>query len=204
MTIGTPPGFFRVPFRLPDGEEVELDTDRGLFSVAHVDPGTKVLLAKAPPPPSEGNLVDLGCGYGPISVALARQSPDATVWAVDVNPRARELTEANARRLGAANIKVIAPDDAPDDLMLLALYSNPPLHTGKSHLHELLVHWLSRLAPEGGAWLVVKRSLGSDSLIPWLTASGFPAAKLGSRRGYRVIEVKSARPGARAYKETGE
>lgn len=190
MTIGTPSGFFKVPFRLPDGEEVELDTDRGLFSVGHVDPGTKVLLAKAPPPPPEGNLVDLGCGYGPISLALAQQAPRATVWAVDVNPRARELTAANAGRLGASNVKVIAPDDAPGDLVVAALYSNPPLHTGKAHLHELLIHWLSRLAPDGGAWLVVKRSLGSDSLIPWLNASGFPAIKLGSRRGYRVIEVK--------------
>ena len=196
MTIGTPPGFFRVPFRLPGGEDVELDTDRGLFSVAHVDPGTKVLLAKAPPPPAAGNLVDLGCGYGPISIALARQSPEATVWGVDVNPRARELTESNARRLSADNVRVVAPDEAPEGLVVAALYSNPPLHTGKAHLHDLLIHWLGRLAPDGGAWLVVKRSLGSDSLIRWLGEAGFPATKLGSRRGYRVIEVKPSGSGS--------
>lgn len=178
-----------MPFKLPGGEEVELETDRGLFSVAHVDPGTKVLLAKAPPPPAEGHLVDLGCGYGPISIALARQSPDATVWAVDVNPRARELTHANAQRLGATNVRVVAPDDAPADLEVAALYSNPPLHTGKPHLHSILTEWLGRLQPDAAGWLVVKRSLGSDSLIRWLGANGFPASKLGSRKGYRVIEV---------------
>ena len=191
VTIGTPPGFLRVPFKLPGGEEVELETDRGLFSVAHVDPGTKVLLAKAPPPPPTGNLVDLGCGYGPISIALAHQSPAATVWAVDVAQRARELTEANARRLGATNVRVVAPGDAPADLTVSALYSNPPLHTGKPHLHSLLQEWLSRLESDAGAWLVVKRSLGSDSLIRWLSETGFPATKLGSRKGYRVIEVHS-------------
>ena len=181
----------RVPFKLPGGEEVELETDRGLFSVAHVDPGTKVLLAKAPAPPPTGNLVDLGCGYGPISIALARQSPEATVWAVDVAPRARELTEANARRLGASNVRVVAPDEAPADLVVAALYSNPPLHTGKPHLHSLLHEWLGRLAPSAAGWLVVKRSLGSDSLIRWLSETGFPASKLGSRKGYRVIQVQS-------------
>lgn len=179
----------RIPFKLPGGEEVELETDRGLFSVAHVDPGTKVLLAKAPPPPPTGHLVDIGCGYGPISIALSRQSPAATVWAVDVNPRARELTAANARRLGAANVRVVGPEDAPPDLRVAAIYSNPPLHTGKPHLHSLLHEWLGRLEAAGNAWLVVKRSLGSDSLIRWLTETGFPATKLGSRKGYRVIEV---------------
>jgi len=194
VNIGTPPDFLRIPFKLPGGEEVELETDRGRFSVAHVDPGTKVLLAKAPPPPLAGNLVDVGCGYGPISIALARQSPEATVWAVDVNPRARELTEANARRLGAANVRVVAPEEAPGDLPVAAIYSNPPLHTGKPHLQALLREWLGRLEADGGAWLVVKRSLGSDSLIRWLSETGFPATKLGSRKGYRVIEVRPPSP----------
>ena len=183
-----------MPFKLPGGEEVELETDRGLFSVAHVDPGTKVLLAKAPPPPAEGNLVDLGCGYGPISIALARQAPAALVWAVDVAPRARELTAANAERLGVTNIRVVAPDEAPADLEVAALYSNPPLHTGKPHLHSILTEWLGRLEPHGAGWLVVKRSLGSDSLIRWLDQNGFPASKLGSRKGYRVIEVHPRAP----------
>ena len=168
--------------------------------MAHVDPGTKVLLAKAPPPPPSGNLVDLGCGYGPISIALARQSPGATVWAVDVAPRARQLTEANARRLGATNVRVVAPDEAPSHLTVSALYSNPPLHTGKPHLHSLLHEWLGRLDPAAAAWLVVKRSLGSDSLIRWLSETGFPATKLGSRKGYRVIEV---RPGDQAPPQCG-
>ena len=173
---------------------MELETDRGLFSVAHVDPGTRVLLAKAPAPPATGNLVDLGCGYGPITIALAKQSPEATVWAVDVESRARELIAANAERLGAHNVRVVAPEEAPRDLVVDALYSNPPLHTGKAHLHDLLTEWLGHLAPEAGAWLVVKRSLGSDSLIRWLADNGFPASKLGSRRGYRVIQVKRPTP----------
>lgn len=192
MSIGSDADALSVPFHLPDGEDVELKTDRGLFSVGHVDPGTRVLLAKAPVPPAVGNLVDLGCGYGPIALSLARQSPGATVWAVDVSPRARELTALNAEHLGTENVRVISPDEVPTDLVIDALYSNPPLHTGKPHLHSLLLEWLGRLAPGAGAWLVVKRSLGSDSLIPWLTANGLPAVKLGSRRGYRVIEVRAA------------
>src|SRR2546425_11964740 len=74
--------------------DVELQADRGVFGSRGVDLGTLVLLREGPAPPAEGEILDLGSGYGPIAVALARRAPGARVWAVDVNERAGALARA--------------------------------------------------------------------------------------------------------------
>ncbi|MFP5255977.1 MAG: class I SAM-dependent methyltransferase [Acidimicrobiia bacterium] len=180
-----------VRLTLPD-VTLELATDRGVFSADRVDPGTKYLLLDAPAPPETGTFVDLGCGYGPIACTLARRAPGATVWAVDVNERARALCRANAEALGLANVVVAAPDEAPEDLSIDRLWSNPPIRIGKAALHDLLGTWLGRLAPAGSAVLVVQKHLGADSLQRWLEGEGWRAVRLGSRSGYRLLEVTRA------------
>ena len=89
----------RVQLVLPD-LYLELETDSGMFSPGRIDPGTRLLLETAPPPPATGQLLDLGCGYGPLALAMAARSPDADVWAVDVNRRALALCARNAGRAG--------------------------------------------------------------------------------------------------------
>ena len=133
--------------------------------------------------------MDLGCGYGPIGCTLAARSPGATVWAVDVNERARALTRANADALGLGNVLVAAPEEVPDGLIVDLLWSNPPIRIGKAALHELLRTWLGRLAPTGTALVVVQKHLGADSLQRWLHQEGWRAERLGSRAGYRLLEV---------------
>jgi len=177
---------------LPD-LRATLATDRGVFSPDAVDAGTKLLLLEAPrPDPAEaGHLLDLGCGYGPVAVTLATRAPAATVWAVDVNERARGLAAANAAALGLANVRVAAPEDVPGDVRFAGIWSNPPIRVGKAVLHELLGRWLGRLAPGGRAWLVVHKHLGADSLARWCDAEGFATARLVSRAGYRILEVRA-------------
>jgi 16S rRNA (guanine1207-N2)-methyltransferase len=178
-----------VPLVLPD-LSVTLTTDRGVFGRDAVDPGTKLLLLEGPPPPAEGDLLDLGCGYGPIAVALARRAPAARVWAVDVNRRALELCATNAEAAGV-EVRAATPDEVPTDVRFAGIWSNPPVRIGKGALHALLVTWLERLAPDGRAALVVHRHLGADSLARWLAEQGWPATRIGSRMGYRLLEVGS-------------
>ncbi|MGK5523210.1 class I SAM-dependent methyltransferase [Micromonospora sp. URMC 107] len=174
------------------GRDYALASSAGVFSAARLDPGTAVLLRKAelPSAGTTGALLDLGCGFGPITCVLASSAPSATVWAVDVNERARELTAANAARVGAADrVRVAAPDDVPADLTLAEIWSNPPIHVGKDELHGILLRWLPRLAPDGVAWLVVARYLGGDSLQRWLVEQGWQVGRHASQKGYRVLRV---------------
>jgi len=186
-SVGSQP--HQVTLVLPD-VRLELTTDRGVFARDGVDPGTKMLLLEAPVPPVEGNLLDLGCGYGPIALALARRSPAATVWAVDVNHRALALTEANATAAGVLNVHPVSPSDVPDDVGFATIWSNPPVRIGKPALQALLACWLGRLVPGGSAWLVVHKHLGADSLARWLVGEGFPTERRRSRMGYRLLEVQ--------------
>lgn len=171
---------------------LELQADRGVFGSRAVDIGTLALLREAPAPPPDGDILDLGSGYGPIAIALARQAPRARVWAVDVNERALELTRANARAAGALNVTAALPDEVPPDVRFAAIYSNPPVRIGKVPLHALLEHWLARLAAGGYAYLVVQRNLGSDSLAAWLASEGHEVRRLKSKKGYRVLAVRAA------------
>jgi 16S rRNA (guanine1207-N2)-methyltransferase len=182
---------------LPDVGPFDLVTDRGVFSADGIDVGTMVLLRRIPPPPEEGNLLDLGCGYGPIALALAARSPATTVWAIDVNERALALMTENARAAGLSNVTVASPDAVPEDLRFAAIYSNPPIRIGKAALHDLLLRWIDRLEPAGSAWLVVQRNLGSDSLARWLVEQGFRVHRRASVRGYRLLEVRHGTGSAR-------
>jgi 16S rRNA (guanine1207-N2)-methyltransferase len=180
------PGQVRVI--LPD-VYLELATDAGMFSPTRLDPGTRLLLEEAPAPPAAGDLLDLGCGYGPIACVLATRSPGATVWALDVNERALALCARNAAAAGLANVRCAAPDDPAVPARFAAIWSNPPVRIGKEALHELLRTWLGRLAQGSQAHLVAGRNLGADSLHRWLAEQGWAVTRLAARSGYRLLQV---------------
>tara|TARA_B100001964_G_C14097273_1_gene537622 strand:- start:339 stop:974 length:636 start_codon:yes stop_codon:yes gene_type:complete len=181
----------QITLLLPD-LEVTLETDGGVFSGARIDRGTRFLLMEgAVPTQGATELMDLGCGYGPIACALAVRSPGSRVWAVDVNERALDLCRSNVASAGLDNVVVTTPDDMPDDVAFNAIWSNPPIRVGKAALHDLLSTWLDRLAPEGTAHLVVQRHLGSDSLARWLTGEGWTTQRRASRKGFRLLDVSA-------------
>ena len=179
----------RVELNLPDVHLV-LETDRGVFARGRVDPGTKALLLYGPGPvPGDRILVDVGCGYGPIALTLAARNPSATVWAVDVNPRALDLCRANAELNDLDNVVVCHPDSIPAGVVVDRIWSNPPIRIGKKALHELLDRWLARLGPSGTAHLVVQKHLGADSLQRRLERTGHPTTRRRSQSAYRLLDV---------------
>jgi 16S rRNA G1207 methylase RsmC len=175
------------------GQEYDLATSNGVFSPERIDTGTQVLLASVPAPPPGGNLLDLGCGWGPVALTLALESPHATVWAIDVNERALDLVRTNAQSLSLTNVRAVKPDEVPEDTTFTTLWSNPPIRVGKDELHGMLERWLPRLDSGSDGWLVVQRNLGSDSLHRWLQAS-FPAEfsfiRAATSKGYRVLRAR--------------
>lgn len=174
------------------GREVTLATAGGVFSPDHVDQGTAVLLEHLDVAPAGGDILDLGCGWGPITLALASHSPKSTVWAIDVNQRSLELTAANAKRMGLTNIKCVTPDQVPADLSFSGIWSNPPIRIGKDALHDLLLTWIPRLQNDAEAYLVVQKNLGADSLHRWLEAElpkEFSTIRVETSKSFRVLRV---------------
>ncbi|MGO2540330.1 MAG: class I SAM-dependent methyltransferase [Specibacter sp.] len=184
------------------GADRQLQTAGGIFSPDGVDKGTTILLSEAPPPATEGNLLDIGCGWGPIALSLALRSPAATVYAVDVNERSIELTRDNAAALGLDNVHASAPEDVDPGIRFNTIWSNPPIRVGKSELHSILLMWLPRLAHNGNAYLVVQKNLGSDSLQRWLAAAldeqfpeaGFTVVRDSTNKAFRILKVTRTNP----------
>ena len=174
------------------GHDVTLASSRGVFSAGGLDLGTSVLLRTVPPPRSATRLLDLGCGIGPLTLALALECPRAHVTAVDVNDVAVDLTRRNAASAGVAQrVTACRPEQVDPSVTFDEIWSNPPIRIGKPALHELLLTWLPRLAPGGTARLVVARNLGADSLAAWLAGEGWTVTREGSAKGFRVLSVQA-------------
>ena len=177
-----------------DGREITVVTSGGIFSPDRLDTGTAVLLEHLDHVPPSGNILDIGCGWGPITLALAARSPKATVWAIDVNERSMQLTRENARRLNLKNVNVCRPEEVPADLAFEGIWSNPPIRVGKDELHNILTTWLPRLSLGAEAYLVVQKNLGADSLHRWLEAempAGFSTIRVDTAKSFRVLRVKN-------------
>jgi 16S rRNA (guanine1207-N2)-methyltransferase len=183
---------FRVSFEAL-GETFEVASASGTFSSSRVDPGTQFLLRQLELRPKTGNLLDIGCGWGPIALSLAKFSPEAAVWALDVNQRSLQTTRSNAEALGLANLEAVTAEEIPAEIEFTGIWSNPPIRIGKKALHELLTAWLPRLASGGQALLVVHKHLGADSLERWLAEAmpQFSVERLDSSKGYRIISVRN-------------
>ena len=172
------------------GHELALTSGSGVFAKGRLDAGTAVLFRETEPPTARRYL-DLGCGYGVIGLALA-----TAVERVRRTRRRRERASGAPRererrpaRAVADRFEASAPGDVPGDETYDEIWSNPPIRIGKPALHDLLLTWLPRLAPAGRAVLVVGKNLGADSLQRWLGEQGYPASRLASAKGFRVLEV---------------
>ena len=187
--------FQRVPLRADVwGHWLELTTGSGVFARGRLDIGTGVLLREVGPPTTARRVLDLGCGYGVIGLAIAIAVPEAVVTAIDVNERALLLANENAEALGVADrFTAMTPDQVDPSVEFDAIWSNPPIRIGKDQLHELLLRWLPRLTPDGSATMVVGKNLGADSLARWLDEMGHPTTRVASAKGFRVLEAASRR-----------
>lgn len=173
------------------GHTFSATTESGTFSVQKLDKGTEVLLRLHSEFSESGHVLDIGCGWGPISLAIGKLRPKTQVWALDVNQRSLKLTQQNSAKAGLTNIKVVLTEEIPAGLTFSGIWSNPPIRVGKSVLHDLMRTWLPRLELGASAFLVVQKQLGAESFEKWL-ASEFKMMTVTrpyQDKGYRVIRV---------------
>lgn len=183
---------FRVRLR---GEEFVFVTDAGVFSRDRVDAGTKLLIERIELP-LEGVFLDLGAGYGPIGIALARLRPNAQVVMVEINERAAELAAENARWNGVRNAEVVPGDalEALGERRFDVVATNPPIRAGNAVVEALIAEAAGRLEPRGSFWLVARTRQGAGSMKLMVEAR-FGHARLRARgAGYRLFEATRGEP----------
>lgn len=172
------------------GRRLLMATDAGVFAREGLDRGTRLLIAALAIPPGARRLVDLGCGYGPIGLALACLAPAAKVFLIDPNERACGLARTNANRNGLSNVTVLQGAGlatVQGGLDLVA--TNPPIRAGKKILYGLMAETAARLVDGGELWTVIRTSQGAKSLaheLGRLFADVEEAEKGGGFRVYRA------------------
>ncbi|HTT34817.1 MAG TPA: methyltransferase [Thermoplasmata archaeon] len=180
------------------GELLIFEVDAGVFAAHGLDPGTALLIESLDPRPTD-RVLDLGCGWGAIGVAAARQARDGSVVLTDVNRRAVALARGNLARNRVSNAEVRAgPLFAPvGDERFDVIATNPPFHAGRETVLRLLSEAPGHLAPGGRLLLVGKGSQGIRYYQAWLEKEfPGPVTVRGRGSGYRVLEARTAPPAA--------
>ncbi|MBR4235115.1 MAG: class I SAM-dependent methyltransferase [Clostridia bacterium] len=172
---------FTADFR---GEAYTFIYDNGVFSKGEIDEGTALLISSAQD--IHGRVLDLGCGWGPVGVILARTNPQASVLMTDINERAVALAEENARINGAENARALLSDGFQNiSGEFDAILTNPPIRAGKQVIYRLFDEALAHLAPEGRLYIVIRRQQGAESALKYLQKAN--ARVVNKKKGFMII-----------------
>ncbi|WP_226086353.1 class I SAM-dependent methyltransferase [Mesobacillus sp. S13] len=149
------------------GNSFRFKTDSGVFSKKEVDFGSRLLIDTFELTRADGLILDVGCGYGPIGLSIARAYPEAMVHMVDVNERAIMLAKENASENKVDNVKIYESDrlNAVEEEGFNAILTNPPIRAGKKIVHDIFEQSFQRLAEGGELWVVIQKKQGAPSAM---------------------------------------
>lgn len=170
------------------GMKVSLFSDLGVFSKTRVDFGTNVLLNNLPIFPSGSRILDVGCGYGIIGIAIAKSCPDAIVDMIDINQRAVELVKKSIKHNKVFNAHVY-----PSDLFAAVkekydfIITNPPIRTGKVIIYQIITDSIKYLHDQGMFWAVIQKKQGAASFITKMEEVYGNAERVSHESGYNVV-----------------
>lgn len=173
------------------GYNFKFKTDRGVFSKNEVDFGSRLLIEAFRLPEVEGSILDVGCGYGPIGLAIAK-STDRTVRMIDVNERALALAKENAALNGIENVQIFESDrlTGVEEGDFAAIVTNPPIRAGKKVVHEIFEQSFDHLRAGGELWVVIQKKQGAPSAISKLTEIFEVVETVEKKKGYFVIKAR--------------
>jgi 16S rRNA (guanine1207-N2)-methyltransferase len=174
------------------GHELTFTTDSGVFSKREVDFGTRLLIETFEEPDVGGDFLDVGCGYGPIGLAIAKSFPDRHVDMIDINKRALELANENKRANHIANTSIYESDlfERVGDKKFAAILTNPPIRAGKRVVYAIFEQSAAHLYPNGELWVVIQKKQGAPSALKKLQEIFSCVEVVTKKKGYYIIKSK--------------
>lgn len=163
----------------------------GVFSKKGIDFGSKLLIENFQLPKVDGYLLDLGCGYGPIGLVLAKEHQDRTIVMIDINERAIRLANHNRKENQLNNVQVKKSDgyESLAGEKFAAIITNPPIRAGKKKVYQLLQSSIEHLVNEGELWIVVQKKQGAPSMISYLETLVPKVDIITRKKGYFIIRA---------------
>lgn len=172
------------------GRTLRFMTDAGVFSRGELDTGTRLLL-DALPDRMEGEILDLGCGWGPVGISVRAVWPETSVTMTDVNLRALEWSRKNAESNGVpAECLESSGFDALRGRTFDAVITNPPIRAGKQVIYGMFADAAEHLKPGGRLYLVIRKQQGAESCIRYLKTLYASVEKLDRSGGFWVIRAE--------------
>ena len=147
-----------------NGNSFTFNTDNGVFSKGELDYGTGLLIRNVLKLDISGDILDLGCGYGPIGIIIAKLT-NSNVYMSDVNKRAIHLTKMNAKKNNVSITTIESDGYLNIDNKFDYVISNPPIRVGKKILYKLLIDTKEHLKENGKLIIVIRKEQGALSLI---------------------------------------
>lgn len=172
-----------------DGIKYQFTSDIGVFSKNEVDFGTSLLIEHFRSPEIEGEILDLGCGYGPIGIAVATKYPDRKVLMADINERAVALSKQNIVLNQVANAEVIQSDRFSNinDKSFAAVLINPPIRAGKQVIYSMFEESHEVLLENGELWIVIQKKQGAPSAMKKMEELFGNVERVGRSKGYFIL-----------------
>jgi 16S rRNA (guanine1207-N2)-methyltransferase len=173
------------------GEKIIINSGSGLFSLKELDFGTELLIknAKIPEESSNPKILDLGCGYGIVGIALKKHYPNLDMTLIDVNDRAIQVSKKNCDE-NDTECAVIKSDIFSNPLLkdkkFDVILTNPPFSAGKKVCIEFINQSFEHLNKKGLLELVAPHNKGGESLKKIMLETFDNVDELAKKRGYRV------------------
>ncbi|MBS4201535.1 class I SAM-dependent methyltransferase [Bacillus sp. FJAT-49732] len=186
--VASDPKFWNVELR---NHTFRFKTDQGVFSKGEVDFGSRLLIDTFEPPGIAGPILDVGCGYGPIGLSVAKDFQDRLVHMIDVNQRAIALAKENADRNDIDNVDIYESDRlaSVSEENFAAILTNPPIRAGKEVVHAIFEHSFHHLGPEGELWVVIQKKQGAPSAMAKLEELFGNVETLAKKKGYYILKA---------------
>ncbi|MGO4548954.1 class I SAM-dependent methyltransferase [Paenibacillus sp. 2TAB23] len=165
-------------------------TDTGVFSKSGVDYGSQVLI-DALEINTDANVLDVGCGYGPIGLTSAKLAEQGHVTMIDINERAVQLSKENAKLNQIANVTVLQSDlfEAVIGKTFDVIVTNPPIRAGKTVVHRIFEEGFELLEPGGCMWVVIQKKQGAPSAKAKLESLFADVEEVTKDKGYRIFRA---------------